>query len=174
MVSGSLVRLRAPEPRDVEPLYRWFNDPAGVEGLAVRYPVPRGAQREWVERVGSLSYASVRFAVETHDADLLGMCGLHDTAWPENRSAVLGIALVNPACRNQGYGTDTVRTLCRFGFEQLNLHRIELLVFAHNAAARRVYEKVGFRVECIARQAHWGDGEWYDDIHMALLEGELT
>ena len=173
MYSGALVRFRAPEPRDAEPLHRWFDDPVAVEGLAVRYPVSAQAERDWVARNGVVSYANVHFAVETHDGELLGMCGLHHTELPENRGAELGMALLNPAARNRGYGTDATRTLCRFGFDEMNLHRIELLVFAHNAPARRVYEKVGFRVECVARQAHWGDGRWYDDVHMALLEGEL-
>jgi RimJ/RimL family protein N-acetyltransferase len=173
MVSGSLVRLRAVEPRDTEPLYEWFNDAEATEGLAVRYPVSRDSEREWVERSGVVAYGTMHFAVETYDGDLLGTCGLFKTNLPENRCAELGIALVRPGSRGRGYGTDTVRTLCRFGFDEMNLHRVELLVFAHNATARRVYEKVGFQVECVARQAHWGDGRWYDDVHMALLEGEL-
>jgi RimJ/RimL family protein N-acetyltransferase len=173
MVSGSLVRLRAPEPRDAEPLYDWFNDPDAVDGLAVRFPVSRQTERDWVERGGVGAYDNVRFSVETHGGAFLGTCGLFNTNLPENRCAELGIALVRPGSRGHGYGTDTVRTLCRFGFDEMNLHRIELLVFAHNAAARRVYEKCGFREECVARQAHWGDGRWYDDVHMSLLEGEL-
>jgi RimJ/RimL family protein N-acetyltransferase len=173
MVSGSLVRLRAVEARDVEPLYEWFNDPVAVEGLAIRYPPSMQVEREWVEGAGVVSYARVLFSVETHDGDFLGTCGLFKTNLPENRCAELGLALVRPGSRGRGYGTDTVRTLCRFGFDEMNLHRIELLVFAHNDAARRVYEKCGFTVECVARQAHWGEGRWNDDVHMALLEGEL-
>ncbi len=173
MYPGTLTRLRAPEAADAGPLYDWFNDPVTTEGLAVRYPVPLQAEEEWVERAGVLSYDNVHFAVETLDGELLGTCGLFHTALPENRCAELGIALVKPGVAGRGYGTDTTRTLCRFGFEEMNLHRIELLVFAQNTAARRVYEKVGFTVEAVARQAHWGDGRWYDDVHMALLEGEL-
>ena len=174
MYPGSLVRLRAPEPRDVEDLWRWFDDPAVVAGLGVRYPVPLAAEREWVERNGAPSYATgAHFAVETLDGVLLGTCSLYKTTFPENRCAELGITIGNAAYWGKGYGTDAVRTLCRFGFEEMNLHRIELVVFAHHAAARRVYEKVGFVQEAVAREAHWGDGRWYDDVHMALLEGGL-
>ena len=34
-----------------------------------------------------------------------------------------------------GYGTDAVRTLCRFGFDHVNLHRIRLYVNADNTQA---------------------------------------
>ncbi|HEV2890130.1 MAG TPA: GNAT family protein [Frankiaceae bacterium] len=174
MYAGSLVRLRAPEPRDAEDFHRWFNDPDVTGTLGVRYPLSMSVEREWVERSGVGSYTNCHFAIETlADGVLLGSCGLFETALPENRCAVLGVTLGNKEYWGRGYGTDTVRTLCRFGFGEMNLHRIELLVFAHNAAARRVYAKVGFVEEAVARQAHWGDGEWWDDVHMALLEGEL-
>ncbi|HEX8004308.1 MAG TPA: GNAT family protein [Mycobacteriales bacterium] len=174
MYSGSLVRLRAPEPRDVPDLHRWSNDPAVASLAGVRYPVPLGAESDWVERAGVGSYANCQFAVETLDGGvLLGTCWLSETALPENRCAQLGIFLGDPARHGRGYGTDTVRTLCRFGFDEMNLHRIELLVFAHHAAARRVYEKAGFVEEAYSREAHWGDGAWWDDVLMSLLEGEL-
>lgn len=173
MYSGSLVRLRALEPGDVADLHRWANDPEVTRTLGIRYPLSLATEREWVEKAGMPSYGHIRLAVETHDGVLLGNCGFFGTEAPENRCAELGINLGNKAYWGRGYGTDTVRTLCRFGFGELNLHRIELLVFAHHAPARHVYEKVGFVVEGVARKAHWGDGEWYDDVHMSLLEGEL-
>ncbi|HVF04151.1 MAG TPA: GNAT family protein [Frankiaceae bacterium] len=172
MYLGALVRLRAPEPRDADRLYELFNDAGAVAGLGVRYPVSRQAELDWVTGRGTPSYGSAHFAVETHDGLLLGTCGLFDTEWPENRSAQLGIALVDRSQWDKGYGTDTMRTLCRFGFEQMNLHRIELLVFASHTRAIRVYEKVGFVREAVARQKHWNAG-WHDDVLMSLLEGEL-
>ena len=131
----------------------------------VRYPIlPEVTPSDEPEARGIFEWVTGRTAQP---------CGLFHTASPENRCAELGIALVKPGVAGRGYGTDATRTLCRFGFDEMNLHRIELLVFAQNTAARRVYEKVGFAVEAVARQAHWGDGRWYDDVHMALLEGEL-
>ena len=54
----------------------------------------------------------------------------------------------------------------------LGLHRLELDVFSFNPRARRVYEKLGFQVEGVRRQAiPDGDG-WGDDILMAMLEEE--
>jgi RimJ/RimL family protein N-acetyltransferase len=165
--------VRPPLPPDTEALHAWFNDRDVVAGLGARYPVPLAAERDWVERNGLLSYGSAHFAIETLDGELLGSCGLFETELPENRSAQLGLTIGDKAYWGRGYGTDATRTLCRFGFDEMNLHRIELLVFAHHTAARRVYEKCGFAVEAVAREAHWGDGRWYDDVHMALLEGEL-
>jgi RimJ/RimL family protein N-acetyltransferase len=55
----------------------------------------------------------------------------------------------------------------------MNLHRIELEVYANNHRARHVYEKLGFRLEVTKRQALYKFGEYHDIHVMGLLEGEL-
>jgi RimJ/RimL family protein N-acetyltransferase len=92
---------------------------------------------------------------------------------PENRSARLGIAIGAKARWDGGYGTDAMRVLCRFGFDMMNLHRIELDVYADNLRAEHVYEKVGFRVEGRRREALYKFGRYHDVVVMGLLEGEL-
>ena len=60
------------------------------------------------------------------------------------RTASLGI-WIDEERWNEGLGTDAVRTLCRFGFREMNLRRIELHVYDFNERGVRAYEKVGFR-----------------------------
>jgi RimJ/RimL family protein N-acetyltransferase len=57
-------------------------------------------------------------------------------------SAALGYWLV-PAARGRGLATAAARLLCRWGFEELGLERIELLVEPGNAPSRRVAERLG-------------------------------
>ena len=52
------------------------------------------------------------------------------------------------------------------------LHRIELAAYGHNHRALRVYEKVGFVVEGVRREAALRDGEWADEVLMAILDHE--
>ncbi|MFU8850345.1 GNAT family N-acetyltransferase [Micromonospora sp. SL1-18] len=66
--------------------------------------------------------------------------------------------LIGPAGRDRGLGTEAVRLIVGYGFEQLGLHRTSLEVFAFNPRARRVYEKVGFVAEGTLRQV-LRDGE---------------
>ncbi len=56
--------------------------------------------------------------------------------------------------------------------EQLGLHRIQLEVYGHNQRVRRVYEKPGFVVEGVLREAQSRDGEWVDEVVMGLLDRE--
>ncbi|MEU1704006.1 GNAT family protein [Streptomyces sp. NPDC005706] len=80
--------------------------------------------------------------------------------------------LVGPRGRGRGIGTEATRLIVAHGFESLGLHRIELAAWAHNQRALRVYEKAGFVVEGVRREVQVRDGEWADEVIMAILDRE--
>lgn len=91
---------------------------------------------------------------------------------PDNRNAVLRIALFGTEQFGKGYGTEALRLVVAHGFEHYGLHRIGLDVFAYNDRAIYVYEKVGFRREGVQRDALFYNGAFHDSIMMAILEDE--
>lgn len=170
---GKLIRIRGREAEDEPLLYRWFNDPEVTEHLALRYPLSHKTEREFIERMKDVGYQNANFAIETlAEGKLIGGCGFEKFR-PENRTQVLGIAIGDKEYWDGGYGSDAMRTLCRFGFEMMNLHRIELDVYGGNDRARHVYEKIGFRLEVTKREAVYKFGVYHDVHVMGLLEGEL-
>ncbi|MBK6561426.1 GNAT family protein [Candidatus Amarobacter glycogenicus] len=171
-LQGELIRLRAREETDVDHFYRWINDWQVTKFLGARYVQSRKFESEWLAS-GDPGPQEARFVVETlDDQKPIGWVGLHP-GFPENRTAGLGIAIGEHEFLDGGYGTDTMRTVCRFGLEMMNLHRIELSVFDWNTRAIRVYEKVGFKHEGVARDAMWKANRWHQLAHMGLLRGEL-
>lgn len=171
-LEGSLVRLRAVEESDLPAINAMFNDPEVLAHLQqVVFPQPLSGTRAWWEAVRT-DPASAIFAVETQAGELAGACGLHGLTGA-TRGATLGIWLGTPYW-NRGFGTDAVRTLCRFGFRELNLHRVELHVYETNPRGHRAYEKVGFRDEGRLRHGHFTGGRHVDVIVMGLLEDELV
>ena len=170
---GKLIRLRAREPEDEPRYYRWLNDPEVTEYLLLRYPVSHVFERQWLEDDGGPTYEKAGFAIETlTDGQHIGSITLRGAA-PELRMAVLGIFVGEKSFWDGGYGTDAMRTVCRFGFDMMNLHRIELDVYAENLRAVRVYENVGFVVEACRRRANFQFGRYHDLLTMGLIEGEL-
>jgi aminoglycoside 6'-N-acetyltransferase len=92
---------------------------------------------------------------------------------PDYRHASIDI-YVDPAVHGRGVGTDAVRTVARHLVVAEGHHRITIDPAAHNAAAIRCYEKVGFRPVGIQRQAERGpDGTWHDSLLMDLLAPEV-
>ncbi|MFI7211777.1 GNAT family N-acetyltransferase [Micromonospora maritima] len=80
--------------------------------------------------------------------------------------------LIGPNGRDRGLGTEAVRLIVGYGFEQLGLHRIGLEVFAFNPRARRAYEKVGFVAEGTLRQVLRDGDDWVDATVMSILAPE--
>ena len=170
--TGELVRLRAAEPEDAPAMHRWMNDPDVIDNLGARYPTSLAIHTERARHV-ELGFAAAPFVVEAiAEGRAIGWVALRRAA-PEDRCATLGIAIGDKDFWDGGYGTDTMRTVCRFGFETMNLHRIELDVYSTNTRAIRVYEKVGFRSEGCLRQAIFKSDAYRDLILMGLLKGEL-
>ena len=83
------------------------------------------------------------WAVETKDGIHIGDVDLHDINRSDN-SARLTILIGDEGSRNQGYGTDAVRTILRHAFTSLSLQSVSLRVCDFNVRAVRCYEKCGF------------------------------
>jgi RimJ/RimL family protein N-acetyltransferase len=107
---------------------------------------------------------------ERADGRYIGFVGLKVN--DEEQSASYRIGIANPEYWGRGYGTEVARLMLRYAFETLGLHRVHLKVAAYNVRARRCYEKSGFRVEGVLRQSFQVDGEWQDDVLMAILREE--
>jgi RimJ/RimL family protein N-acetyltransferase len=167
---GRLVRLRAVEEHDLPKINEGIWDPEVSQHLSVAWPEPLAGTREWWER-GRNSERDAGFVIETLAGEFVGGCGLHQIS-ARNRSAILGIWLARPYWE-RGYGTDAVRTLCRFAFQEMNLQRVELGVLETNPRGVRAYEKVGFKEEGRLRRYLFVGGRYVDMIMMGLLAEDL-
>ena len=172
--AGELVRLRPMEPSDAEALWRWNSDPDVMRWMESGYAQSLAqVHRRCAERAPN-SYENVLFVIEVLDGGTpIGVARLRDTS-PEVGRAELDIYIGARDHWGRGYGTDAMRALCRYGFDEMRLHVIALWVVADNHAARRVYEKVGFVVDGVHRDTFRRAGRWHDMVLMSLLEGELV
>ena len=109
------------------------------------------------------------FAIIAPDGTFLGESVINEIDW-DTRCANFRIALFQSRNCAKGLGTWAVEKTRDFAFGVLKLHRLELDVFSFNPRARRVYEKAGFRVEGIRKDAVLDGGAYADDILKAMLE----
>ena len=113
------------------------------------------------------------FAVES-GGELVGLIQYHEEEDPEFRHAVIDIFL-SERVHGRGLGTDAVRTLACYLIDDRGHHRLTIDPAAHNTAAVRTYEKVGFRPVGTMRE-YWRspEGTWRDGLLMDLLARELV
>lgn len=171
MLRGERIRLRALEVQDAEVVWRWHQDHEFHVLDGWLYPASLAQMTAWVQSVGTPSFHRVFLGIETESGALVGVVSLK-RAEAEHRNADFGIA-IERAYWDKGYGTDATRTMLRFAFAEMGLHRVTLGVVDYNARAQRVYEKCGFQVEGRVREAKLRDGRWCDAIIMGILDREF-
>ena len=172
MLEGKLVRLRALESTDLERAYTWINDREVTHYLAARFPLSLADERRWLEEGPTNSSAGgVRLAIETKEGVHIGNCDLH-RVHAEDRKAGLGIMIGEKEYWGRGFGTDTMLTLLRFAFEQMNLHKVALGVFEFNERGLAMYAKLGFVEEGRFRDNLFQDGRYWDLVRMSILRRE--
>lgn len=100
----------------------------------------------------------------------VGGIGFH--AWGgKNRKSSIGYWL-SEDFQGKGIMTDTVRALVTYGFEQMNLNRIEIRCASENTRSRAIPEKLGFKTEGVLRQSEWLYDHFVDLVVYSLLKSE--
>lgn len=173
MLRGENVILRARHEEDIAlleaGLYANVPEHSRASGRPWR-PVPPGSAESSYRLRESRDDMAVFSVVVAASGDLAGDCLL----WRidrHNRSTHLGLAVL-PGFRGKGFGVDIVRVLCRYAFDTLGLHRVQLETLADNHGMIRTAERAGFRLEGRAREAAWVSGEFLDEVVYGLLAAE--
>ena len=138
----------------------------GMQWLAIYGP-------DWIERTRSLwrSRQAYNFALlDSTSATLAGSIWLSHINWLHG-SANVGY-WVRTSLTRRGLATAAVRLVARFGFTQLNLHRLEILVATNNHPSLRIAQIVGAVREGILRERLLLEGRRHDAVMFSLLSGE--
>jgi aminoglycoside 6'-N-acetyltransferase len=112
------------------------------------------------------------FVIEV-EGEVVGAIQYHEESDPMYRHAGMDIYLTTSR-HGEGLGTEALRVLARYLFEERGHHRLTIDPAADNAAAIRAYERVGFRRVGIMREYERApEGEWRDGLLMDMLEEEF-
>ncbi|GGR70916.1 RimJ/RimL family protein N-acetyltransferase [Nocardioides luteus] len=176
---GEKVELRPFAEGDVETMARILADPEvlrltgsvnSTAEIEAETGVPDQRLREWYATRNAQPDRLDLAVVDRASGALVGEIVLNELD-ASNRSANFRI-LLGPDGRGRGLGTEATRLIVDHAFRTTALNRIELCVYAFNPRARRTYEKAGFTVEGVQREALRYDGEYVDAIVMSRLRSE--
>jgi RimJ/RimL family protein N-acetyltransferase len=137
-------------------LHRWLEALPDPYTEASADAFVRACQDNW--RTGKENVFAITAA---DDGRLLGTIGLHDLSnltVPGGGMGEVGFWTVT-AERGHGVIPKALRLVCRYGFEELGLARIEWQAEVGNVSSLRAVEKVGFTFEgtCRRRLLHLGN-----------------
>jgi len=166
VIRGSQVTLRPIEPAHVPRLVEILSEP-DIRAVWGHYDEMR-ARREFLEDEGEgvfviesrgVVVGSVMFGEETH---------------PDYRRAEIDV-FVSGEHQNRGLGTEALRLLAGYLFDERGHHAIDIAPAVTNDRAIAVYKKVGFR-PVGTRRLYERDvnGRWTDVLLMDLLPEDLN
>jgi UDP-4-amino-4,6-dideoxy-N-acetyl-beta-L-altrosamine N-acetyltransferase len=170
MIEGKKIVLESVDSDHLEQFRTWRNKPELRKYFREYREISDKMQQEWFSKI-TKSSNEVNFSIKDKKTkQLIGHCGLYYINWPA-RSAEFGIYIGEVSHRNGGFGSDALRQLCGYGFDELNLNRIWCEVYSNNSSIG-VYKHIGFVEEGILRESYFSEGKYWNSHMMSMLKVE--
>lgn len=161
---------------DVDALVDLLQEPdVALNVLNVPYPYTREIAEEYIRQThenalkenGDLAFAMVNRG----NQQVMGAVGIFFN--PKHRRAGLGY-WIGKQFWGQGYMTEAVARVIKFGFEERNMHRIFAECYPHNVASARVMEKNGMKRDGTLREHFYHElrQQYMDAHHYSILRQE--
>ena len=115
--------------------------------------------------------SAIMFGVINNRNKLIGVCGLTYIDW-KNKHAEISCYLTKDDWQQSKEVVDTLKVLIKYGFEELNLHRLWAEVFTIAQKNIDLLVKMKFVNEGRLRQKLWRNGKWWDSIIFSKLSTE--
>jgi len=168
MLSGKKITLVSVEENNLEQLRVWRNRPGLRKYFREHREISKIMQEKWFKKINEDS-EQVNFQIHDKETNkLIGHCGLYYINWI-HRHAEFGIYIGDDNFRNGGWGSDALRTLINYGFDDLNLNRIWCEVYSNNTALE-VYKHLGFKEEGVLRESYFNEGKYWNSHMLGILK----
>lgn len=171
ILQDSEIRLRAPEPSDLDRMYIWENDPELWPFGSATAPFSRKQLSDYIESYDGDIFASrqLRLVIERiADSEPIGTLDITDFD-PRDRHARVGI-FVAPGARRSGIATRALALAADYAGRVLGIHTLIALIAIDNDPSRRLFAAAGYRT-CGRIRSYLRRGASYCDIilYQALL-----
>lgn len=166
--------LRALRDDDLDDLYAYASDPE-IDAYTPweRYASIEEAREDLDRYVAQYTRGEMgAWGIERRaDGKLIGI-GNYGHWQRYDRRAELGYTIARHAW-GQGFAPEAVRAIIDFGFERMDLVRIEAVCMPENSASERVMQKVGMQREGLLRSYQMWRGKPQDLLMYAIVREQL-
>ena len=177
-LSDGTIAIRTYQPRDVHTCFEAARESIAEVSRYLPWLHPEYSIEEtriWIEKTVPKFWeqqSEYHFVItEVATGSILGGCGLDQVNWV-NQTANLGY-WVRTSRTREGVATAASKLLVRFGFEQLQLKRIDVVTSIHNIPSARVAEKLNPSEQKSVRNSSSSEGGVSDTIVFSLFSQEI-
>lgn len=173
LLKGKNVKLTAVREVDIPVIESWYNDMKFLRHFDKLIAIPR--ETSYISKfIQGMQQANneIIFAIRDLEKDtLLGITGFENIQW-NNRVATIFVGIGDESYRGKGIGKEAMSLTIDYGFNELNLHKLQLTVLGYNSAAIGLYESLGFVKEGVFREFILRDKQRYDLINYGIIHYE--
>lgn len=119
-------------------------------------------------RISFLSF----YIKEKASGKTIGSCGFHTWYLPHSR-AEIGYAITDESRKQQGFMKEALLAVIQYGFEEMQINRIEAFIGPGNIASIKLVQAMGFKKEGLLREHYCKDGDIQDSLVFGLLRKEF-
>lgn len=168
------LKLRIITPDVMEYVYSMFNDDELMAFFGITAPeVLEKEKHKFRNGLTTFNRSYLNFVIiEKQSNTPIGACGYH-TWYVEHNRAEIGYGLYDDIHKCKGYMSEAAVAMLAYGFNQMNLHRIEAMAADYNTASLRILEKTGFVYEGRLREHYNVNGKMEDSVLYGLLKNEF-
>jgi len=109
--------------------------------------------------------------IRKEDNKFIGTCGFNTWIRQSANKSEIGYDL-SKEYWGKGYMSEALEELLNYGFEKLELYRIEAKVINGNDNSRRVLNRLGFTEEGLLRSCNYYKGKYVDEYVYSILRDE--
>ncbi|MGB8489682.1 MAG: GNAT family N-acetyltransferase [Bacteroidales bacterium] len=164
------ICLRAPEPEDLELLYKWENDESYWIVSNTVTPFSKYTLRRYLKNSHKNIYETgqLRLMIDhCSDKVTIGTIDIFDFD-PFHRRAGIGILIANEEYRRKGYATKALKCLVDYCFGTLQLHQLFCNILATNSESIDLFNRQGF-VQAGVKKEWIKTSEGYIDEYLFQL-----
>ena len=146
------VRLRTPEPEDLELMYAMENDTTLWSAGSATLPYSRYTLRLYLEQSKQdlFTERQARFVIDLDSSEAAGMIDLADFD-PLNSRAEVCIGLLGKH-RGKGIATRALALLCEYALKRLHINQLYAFIPKWNSESLNLFEKNGFTKSALLKQ----------------------
>lgn len=170
---SEIVYLKPISSDDTENIIRWRNQENVRKNFLDQRLFTVEGHTNWLENVVRKGRAEQFIIYEKENDFPVGSVFLRDIDY-ENRKAEYGIFIGEETARGKGIGTEAAKSILKYGFEEMQLHKIFLRVLADNEGAIKSYKKAGFVQEAYLKDEVLLNGQYRDIVLMAVIDEERS
>lgn len=111
--------------------------------------------------------------IETKTDTIIGWCGYH-TWYMDHDRAEIGYGLVSDEFKRKGFMTEALTPIIDYGFNEMNLHRIEAFASQENVPSIKLLTFNNFEKEGLLKEHYLIDGVYEDSLIYAVLRPNST